>query len=138
VRAVLDSSVLIAAFLSAAGASRVLVRHAQTRTFLLVLSDAIIVEVQRNLLRLGVPARTATRYLRVLRKFSLIVHPVSIPRVIHDHPPDDAILACAHAGRADVLVTLDRRHLLPLKTYRGVTILLPGDFLKDLPELPES
>lgn len=137
VRVVLDASVLIAAFLSETGASRALVRHAQAQAFTLILSATILAEVEHNLLRLGVTKRTTNRYGRALRRISALVNPASVPRVIREHPPDDAILACAVVGKADVLVTLDRRHLLPLRTHRGVPITLPGDFLRTLPMLPD-
>lgn len=136
-RAVLDTSVLIAAFFSETGASRALVRHAQARTFRLVLSPAILAEADRNLRRLGVAERAVTRYLRVLRSFSVLIKPSAIPAVIRERPADDAILACATEGRADILVTLGRRHLLPRKSHRGIPIVLPGDVLRTLPALPE-
>jgi len=44
-------------------------------------------------------------------------------------PADAKILACAVAGKADVIVTGDKRHLLPLKKYRGIPIVSPAEFL---------
>lgn len=135
-RVVLDASVLIAAFLSETGASRALLRHAQARTFQLVLSPAILDEVRRNLRRLDVATETVEEFVDLLRSFAVVVRPARVPRVIQEHPPDDHILACAVAGGADELITLDRRHLLPLKKYRGISVRLPKDLLRDLPPLP--
>lgn len=135
-RVVLDASVLIAGFISETGASRALLRHAQARTFQLIISPAILGEVTRNLSRLGVAEETVEEFVGLLLSFALTVRPTRVPRVVRDHPPDDHILACAVAGGADQLITLDRRHLLPLKQYWGVRIRLPKDLLSDLPRLP--
>jgi putative PIN family toxin of toxin-antitoxin system len=47
-------------------------------------------------------------------------------------PNDDVILAFAVASRADVLVTGDRKHLLPLVEHRGVRLLTPQALLAEL------
>jgi predicted nucleic acid-binding protein len=60
---------------------------------------------------------------------------VVVPRialdVIHDDPDDNRILECAVAGHADVIVSGDR-HLLRLKSYEGIPIVRPVDFLRAL------
>lgn len=45
------------------------------------------------------------------------------------HDPDHRILECALAAGADFLVTGDKKHLQPLKTFRGVRIVSPREFL---------
>lgn len=45
---------------------------------------------------------------------------------------DDAILACAVEAAADVLVTGDRKHLLPVGEHRGVRVLTPQALLAEL------
>jgi len=47
-------------------------------------------------------------------------------------PDDDRILACAVENRVDVLVSGNRRHLLPLGSSRGVRILTPQALLAEL------
>lgn len=42
---------------------------------------------------------------------------------------DHRILECALAARADFLVTGDKHHLQPLKTFRGIPIVSPREFL---------
>jgi uncharacterized protein len=42
-------------------------------------------------------------------------------------PKDNPVLACAVEGRADALVTDDRKHLLPLLVYRGIRICERAD-----------
>ena len=45
------------------------------------------------------------------------------------HDPDHRILECALAASADYLVTGDKKHLQPLKTFRGIEIVSPREFL---------
>lgn len=59
--------------------------------------------------------------------------PRHAPAVTGD-PADDRILAAAVASSADVLVSGDRRHLLPLGTQQGVRILTPQALLAELHE----
>ena len=47
-------------------------------------------------------------------------------------PADAKILACAVAGKADVIVTGDKKHLLPLKRFRGIPIVSPAEFLEQI------
>lgn len=49
-----------------------------------------------------------------------------------DDPDDDLILACAVQAEVDVLVSGDRKHLLPLVAHRGVRILSPQALLAEL------
>jgi predicted nucleic acid-binding protein len=58
-------------------------------------------------------------------------HPRQVEAVTGD-PADDVILACAVEAGADVLVTGDRKHLLPLGEHAGVRILTPQAFLAEL------
>jgi putative PIN family toxin of toxin-antitoxin system len=59
------------------------------------------------------------------------VNPKTVPAVIADDPDDNPILACALAGKADLIVSGDR-HLLSLKDYASIPIVRPVDFLRTL------
>lgn len=47
-------------------------------------------------------------------------------------PDDDRILACAIAAAVDVIVSGNRRHLLPLGSIKGVRILAPRELIAEL------
>jgi len=49
-------------------------------------------------------------------------------RECHD-PKDDKYLALAAAGRAEVIVSSDARHLLSMDPWRGIRILSPANYL---------
>ena len=44
-------------------------------------------------------------------------------------PDDNMILECAVVGSATHIVTGDKRHLLPLGIYQGISIISAADFL---------
>ena len=57
---------------------------------------------------------------------------VSIPGVLKAvvaDPDDDKVLECAEVAGATHIVTGDRRHLLPLGTFKGIPIVTAADFL---------
>jgi uncharacterized protein len=58
-----------------------------------------------------------------LRKVAVIVSPASVPRVIERDGDDDHVLAAALAGRADLITSGDKRHVLPLGSYQGIPIV---------------
>ncbi len=62
----------------------------------------------------------------------LIPAPVSRPEAMTGDPDDDLILACAVQAEVDVLVSGDRRHLLPLRKHRGVRVMTPQALLAEL------
>lgn len=47
-------------------------------------------------------------------------------------PADDLILACAIAAEVEILVSGDRKHLLPVGKRGGVRILTPQVLLAEL------
>jgi predicted nucleic acid-binding protein len=51
--------------------------------------------------------------------------------IIHDDPADNRILECGIAGHADVIVSGDR-HLLKLKSCKGIPVVRPIDFRRTL------
>lgn len=55
--------------------------------------------------------------------------------VIAADPDDDRVLECAVAAQADYIVTGDRKHLLPLGTFRGIAIISAAELLALLPDM---
>ena len=58
--------------------------------------------------------------------------PEATPEALTGDPDDDLILMCAIEAGVDVLVTGDRRHLLPVGEHGGVRILTPQSLLAEL------
>jgi predicted nucleic acid-binding protein len=47
-------------------------------------------------------------------------------------PDDEMILECALAAEADYIASGDKKHLLPLRRFRGIPIVSPSEFLRRL------
>jgi putative PIN family toxin of toxin-antitoxin system len=52
-----------------------------------------------------------------------LVAPASVPRVVASDADDDHVIAAAFAARAELIVTGDRKHLLPIGTHQGIAIV---------------
>lgn len=52
-----------------------------------------------------------------------LVAPASVPRVVVNDADDDHVIAAAVAARAELIVTGDRKHLLPIGTHQGIAIV---------------
>lgn len=57
-----------------------------------------------------------------------VVRPAAIPLVVLRDPDDDAVIACAVAASAEVIVSGDD-DLLALKRYEGIEVLKAAEFL---------
>lgn len=65
---------------------------------------------------------------QICRTAEEIHEPVESVNVIEAGPTDNRILECALATNAELLVTGDKKHLLPLGSFQGVSILGFGTF----------
>ena len=52
-----------------------------------------------------------------------LVAPASVPRVVAGDADDDHVIAAAVAAGAELIVTGDRKHLLPIGTHQGIAIV---------------
>ena len=132
IRAVLDTNVLVSAFARPRGRVAPLWRAAQTRRYRLLLSPAIVREVARVLREdfLWEASHVLHQLKRLSKKGEIIIPKVTVD-IIHDDPADNRILECGIAGHADVIVSGDR-HLLKLKSYKGIPVVRPIDFRRTL------
>ncbi len=128
-RLFLDTSVLLAAAGSANGASRALFSYASTQDWTLLCSPYVLIEVQRNLPKLG----TGTTEWPRLRARMTVVDDVVVLGwpVVFAASKDRPILFTALAW-ADVLLTLDKADFADVLggSFYGLRVLLPSDFLQ--------
>ena len=102
------------------------------RTIYHVTSRHILEETRRNLItKLKADEKKVAYFLTGFEEVSVFVVPTSKIKLI-SHIADSKVLEVAIIGKCDVLVTGDKKHLLPLKTFQGVIIEPPSHFLKRL------
>lgn len=133
-RVVLDTNTIVSGLISPSGSPHQVLLAFRKREFTLIVSRAIIAEVEQVLQRpyfrdqRGITADDVVRIKRLLVKRSQLVHPQSCRILVPADPDDDPILECALAGEADFLVTGDH-HLLELERFEGIRIVTPRQFL---------
>jgi putative PIN family toxin of toxin-antitoxin system len=135
VRIVLDSSVLVAAVRSQSGASNLLITLAGQGRLKLLASPPLFLEYEDVLLRpdqMKAHGWSSERIDRLLRAIAQQLEPVEIrfqwrPQLLD--PSDEMVLETAVNGRADALVTHNRRHFLPLEKLFGIPVLSPGELV---------
>jgi putative PIN family toxin of toxin-antitoxin system len=134
-KAVLDTTVLVSAFLKPinGGVSFELLRFAAQGSFDLYLSNDILEETARVLLREGrmrkryaYPDSAVVEFCQNIATLSTIADNLPEVSVVRD-PEDDMIIASAIAADADYLVSRDK-DLLVLGEYEGIKIVTPEEF----------
>ncbi len=126
----LDSSVLLAACGSAAGASRAVIDAAAGQGWSLVTSSYVLAEVEANLA--GLRAGAADAWGQLHTKIATVPDVLTFEWAVVFAPARDRPILFTAAAWADVLLTLDRRDFTDLlgTSFYGLAILKPGDFLQ--------
>ena len=131
-RVVIDTNVFISSLLNPAGNPRKVIDLWRLEKIALCLSKEIVKEYFAVLGRMGMAGEPEGAQLvqlfetRYNQAFVASRPPID---AIAEDPADDKFISCAVAAGAKYIVSGDR-HLLDLKTYRGIRILPPADFLK--------
>ena len=131
-RIVLDSNVVISGILFG-GHPGLLLEHALDGSVECFLSLPILDEIREVLQRpkFGLSPDQALTLIEELHDLCHIVTPKAKVQAIAADPDDIMILECASAADAQVIVSGDS-HLLDLGNWRGIRILAPSDFVKEI------
>jgi putative PIN family toxin of toxin-antitoxin system len=129
---VLDASTFISAALKADSIPERALLRAVAQPNRLILSQAVEDEYRAVIVRAKfdrfVSRERRQRILDIVLVAAERIEPTEVVRECRD-PKDDKYLALAAAGTADVIVSSDARHLLPMHPWRGISILSPSDYL---------
>ncbi|HEV8712436.1 MAG TPA: putative toxin-antitoxin system toxin component, PIN family [Candidatus Binatia bacterium] len=132
--AVLDSTILVSAFLRKKGLAAQLLDYAVNGAFEFYFTEAIIEEtcnvlLNREHLRLNFPYTNneVEEYRTLLRSLARAVGNLPAVNVCRD-PNDDYVIATALAAGVLYLVTYDK-DLLDLKSYQAVQMIRPEAFI---------
>ena len=143
-RVVLDTNVIISSVLHKKGIPSQLMEVWHNRKFQLVTSRKIIEEVIRVISEprlkdaFRIRDERIHRLEKALRKNAILASGnVNVTGAIPEDPSDEMFLSAAIVRKANFIVSGDK-HLLNLKSYRGVTILTPRQFLDQLEQEKSS
>ena len=138
-RAVLDVNVLISAALSQTGAPAELVRRWRRGEFELLVSAALLAELERALAypRIArlIPADDAEALVALLGSEAELVDDPADPLPVRSEDPGDDYLLAISSHQSAALVSGDG-HLLSLAG--DLPIYSPADFLRLLPDGPDA
>ena len=127
-KAVFDTNVLIAAFMTEGLCSSLLIR-ARRHDFDLVLSSDIIRKFKSTLTKkFKISSADVSEIAAIVKEAAIEVidQPKQIASICRDKN-DDMVIACAVSGDADYIVTGDE-DLLVLKRYKNILIVKPRNF----------
>ena len=120
------------------GPPRRLLELARERRITLCTSLTLIAELAEVIARDKFAERvraaglSATELVRDYERLAEIVTPKPLPAPVSRDPDDDHVLACALAGKAELIVSGDKRHLLVLTEYQGIPIRTATSALGEL------
>jgi putative PIN family toxin of toxin-antitoxin system len=127
-RVVLDTNVLVSHLFG--GTPRQVVSLWSGGLVVLCVSPGILAEYLSVLGRFDAVTGKASELLGLLEEGGnlYLVEPQERLTAVPADPSDDMFLECAVAAQADVIVSGDQ-HLLELKSFRGIPIVGPAEFL---------
>jgi len=132
VKAVVDTNVFISGLLLKKSLPRKIFLLLKEKKFELSISPLIFAEILRTLnkpkIRKLVSLEDCKELIVFLESVATFVFPKEKISLCRD-PEDNIILECASAGKVDKIVTGDT-DLLSLKSFRGISIVTPKEFLK--------
>lgn len=134
-RIVIDTNVLISAFLSREAPPYRIFELTRTGDMILVMLQPIYQELERVIRYPHLQARAnydeqqVKRFLRGIKRTSLWISVDQTLAVIESDETDNRFIELAVAGKARYIITGDKRHLLPLRRYQGIEIVSPTEFL---------
>jgi putative PIN family toxin of toxin-antitoxin system len=125
-RAVLDTNVLISAYVFPGGTPESVFRLALEGHLEIGPSRPLLAELGRVLeLKFGWEAARAEAVVAQVARIATLVEPAETIRVVSADPADDRVLEAALAFGADLIVSGDR-HLLDLGAWHGIEIVSPA------------
>lgn len=135
-RLVLDTNVLVSAFLWQGLPGR-LIELAIEKEVEVFTSRALVEELSEVLHRkklakpVAATGATAAQMVRDFRRLAHVVTARKLAQPASRDPDDDAVLACALAARADLIVSGDD-DLLALQTFQDIPIVTPAQALAEI------
>lgn len=130
-RVVLDTNVLVSAFVFPGGPPEAVYRQVLSGESAIIVSRPLLAELGRILVdKFDWDPAYAEEVVAQLIRIGQLVEPREAVDDIHDDPDDNRVLEAAAEGDADLIVSGDR-HLLALGSWRDIPIVKPAEFPAD-------
>lgn len=127
---VFDTNILISAVLSQRSSPYRCLKLAKQGRVQSVTCQDILEEFEEKLQgKFAYSSEFAQAKVQEILNYSRLVTISNTLEIVTTDPDDNMILECAVVGSATHIVTGDKRHLLPLGIYQGISIISAADFL---------
>ena len=134
-KVVFDANVFISFLISPGQTITKLFQLWKGKEFVLLVNEEIMTEIGETLTKCIVKGlvdeNKASALMRRIREESVFMPTISTVNKSLDKK-DNRYLACSKDGRADFLVSGDKKHLLPLKKFEKTKIISPKEFVNIL------
>lgn len=128
IRVVLDTNVIVSAFLVSDGLPAAILDLALQRKVRTALSPPILSEMERVLRRpkFDFEPRKIGSFLALFKSRAKLVSPRLTLEVCREDPSDNRFLECAEAAKAEFLISGNKSHF-PLR-YKNTAVVSPREF----------
>lgn len=133
IKVIIDTSVFIASLLSKnpTSAPAQIINAWREEKFVLIMAPPLMRELVVKLIQKNIPPLEIENLVAIIGEIALQIPGIYEATHLDNIDPDDNMfLAAAYESKADYLVSLDKKHLLPLKHYHGTQILSPAIFIR--------
>lgn len=136
-KVVCDTNVFISAIVFG-GFPRQIIKSAVDGEFNLYISAPIIWEITRVLReKFKYSDSDLEQIIKTIASTCTVVDPKQKVDLVDLNPTDNKILECALEAKADYIVSGDKKHLVILKKFKTIPILLPTDFYQNILRLSD-
>lgn len=127
---VLDTNIYISALLFPGGACDQVLRVARLDSVHVFVSPDILTEFKRVMTdKFELSEEEAIDAVDRILAVAALTYPRFRIDEIKKPDADNRILECAVEAKAHFIVTGDKKHILPLKKFKGIHIVTPSEFL---------
>jgi putative PIN family toxin of toxin-antitoxin system len=129
VKVVYDTNIIVSATLHKDGLPALLLSLALEEMVRLLISHPLLAEYEEVLKRprFSLNPKDVEELISLIKKQATLVKPAKKLQIIRDEA-DNRILECALKGKANFIVTGNKKHF-PFEEFRGVKILTPRKFI---------
>jgi len=127
---VIDTNLIIAAYYNKHSHSAKILDWARRGRLNVLWSEPVLAEAKYILNNIKADNNFRLSLLSIYKESRKVTKPPKVLGAIANDPSDNKLVGCALAG-ADYIITSDR-HLLAVGEFKGVKMVRPGEFLKEL------
>ena len=131
-RVVLDTNIFISGLFWDGNYCSQIISEWRAGNIILVSSLEIIQELVETLrdFRIGMEEEIIEEWRKLIIKNSIIVISIEKINIVKNDQKDNKFFEAAIAGKAQYIVSQDKKHILNISEFKGIKTIHPEDFIK--------